>query len=474
MNQPAHGRVAGSDTREVLGTLTVRKAARAAALIAGPGWVAAFGAPGALRRAVRYPGALEPWILIGLVCASFGAALAAWWYAPAPAEPERVSPPAGTISASIVVVGAIVVAVMRDRGVTALLLPFTPLVAGYVVGTCGRIAVAGCVPGIRSAASGVIVAWTLIGLLIAGHLALITRGSGVTRAGAWTAAYAAMAVVSLAGAARSLPGDRKRIAVRVASEPNLESAVAEEIADEAPALDIDSVTVSFGANLVLDDATLRVSQGELLALVGGNGAGKSTLLRAAAGLVPVRSGRIIVAHDDITDLRPEERTAAGLAFVSGSRPVFPDLTVTENLRVAAYRTHPTARAFNKAADSVLELVPALVARRRSPAGVLSGGEQRLLAVAQTLFRRPAVLLADELSLGLDTQARVAVLDVLRLLADQGVGVVVVDHDLPSLLPRSDRAALLGGGKIEIFDRPVELLTRRNDLVPATFLAGATV
>jgi ABC-type branched-subunit amino acid transport system ATPase component len=168
-------------------------------------------------------------------------------------------------------------------------------------------------------------------------------------------------------------------------------------------------------------------------------------------------------------LRPEERTSMGLAFVSGARPIFPDLTVLENLKVAAFRSHG-GRMFEAAAEAIFELAPALEARRRSRAGVLSGGEQRLLAVAQTLFQRPIALLADELSLGLDLDARIAVLDLLRSLADDGVAVVAVDHDLPSLLPRADRAVLLSDGVAESFDDPVGLLDRRADLLPATFLA----
>lgn len=175
----------------------------------------------------------------------------------------------------------------------------------------------------------------------------------------------------------------------------------------------------------------------------------------------------------MTTLLPEERAAAGLAFVSGARPVFPDLTVMENLRVAAYRSHPTSRLFNAATDSVLELVPALARRQKAKAGVLSGGEQRILAVAQTLFRRPVALLADELTLGLDVESRLAVLDLLRLLADEGIAVVVVDHDLPSLLPRSNRAVLLAHGEARNFAKPEDVLDQRVDLLPATFLSGAS-
>jgi branched-chain amino acid transport system ATP-binding protein len=148
------------------------------------------------------------------------------------------------------------------------------------------------------------------------------------------------------------------------------------------------------------------------------------------------------------------------------------LTVWENLRVAAFRSHLTPKSFSEATEEIFQLMPAIARRPKARAGVLSGGEQRLLAVAQTLYRRPVILLADELSLGLDGDARLAVLELLRLLADEGVAVVAVDHDLVSLLPRSDRAALLAEGIITTYEHPERLLSKRADLLPATFLAGA--
>jgi len=266
-------------------------------------------------------------------------------------------------------------------------------------------------------------------------------------------------------ARRAMPVDLRRIELR----ERVAAGVSAHMSDAA--LGCRSITVRFGPNLILDGATMEIAPGELVALIGANGSGKSTLLKVAAGFVPIETGQVTVGSEDVTTLLPEERAAAGLSFVSGARPIFPDLTVMQNLRAAAYRTHKTQRAFDEAAKALLELVPTLADRRDRRAGVLSGGEQRLLAVAQSMFRRPAVLLADELTLGLDHDSRLAVMDLLAALATQGVAVVAVDHDLPSLLPRADRVALVADTAITMHDDPLDILRRRTDLLPATFLAG---
>jgi branched-chain amino acid transport system ATP-binding protein len=363
----------------------------------------------------------------------------------------------------------LLVAGTRDAKLAATLMPAVPLVAGWIAGQAVRLAVGACVADIASAASGIVVAGGIVGLIFAGHVALVGRGSGLPRAAGWTVAYMILAAINLVRAHRSLPADRRRVDVRATAE-TAAADVPRPAGAVSPALVLEEIRVAFGSTEVLRGTTLAVAGGEMVALVGGNGAGKSTLLRVAAGLIVPDSGRVVVGSDVVTSLLPEERVAAGLAFVSGARPVFPDLTVLENLRVAAFRSHLTASSFNAATAAVLDLVPALALRRKAKAGVLSGGEQRLLAVAQSLYRRPVALLADELTLGLDIEARTAVLELLRLLADDGVAVVVVDHDLPSLLPRSDRAALLSGGVVHEYKHPERLLAKSGDLLPATFLA----
>jgi ABC-type branched-subunit amino acid transport system ATPase component len=471
-------RVAGTDTREASAAPTVRAAAAATALIAGPGWAAALGAPAAWQRYLALPSGLVPWMAVLLGLAGLGTAIISWRL-PRPLTVRRAGQlalPAGVGLSLAVALVAFIAVGSRDAKLAAAVMPVVPLIAGWLAGQAAQLAVASCVPDVASAAAGLVTAGGLVGLIFAGHLALVAKGSGLIRATGWTIAYVVLAAINLVRAQRALPTDRAKVSARELAAPVASHGPAPATSgkkpDAEPVFLLDAISVSFGPNRVLRNATLSVAPGELVALVGGNGAGKSTLLRVAAGLVTADAGRVTVGQDEVTTLLPEERASAGLAFVSGARPVFPDLSVVENLRVAAFRSHLTPRAFNAATEAVLEIVPALARRRRARAGVLSGGEQRLLAVAQTLYRRPVVLLADELSLGLDAEARIAVLELLRVLADEGVAVVAVDHDLESLLPRSDRAALLAGGVITSEPRPERLLSKRSDLLPATFLAGA--
>lgn len=460
-------RVAGVDTREVKASATVRAAARAAALIAGPGWAAAVAAPLYWRRWFALPQGAVAWLTVALVCAALVTGLAGWRRDPFPRGARWRLAPVGADAVVIMMLLSITVARPRDAALIAFVLPLGPLLAGWSVGRAARLAGEACVEQVRSAASGVTITGALVGLVIALHLQMVLVGDGgVARAGLWALAYCTLSLVAFVRLGWSFGADRRRAVRRSAPLPD------EIVAQRDAALTCGHITVTFGANEVLRNTTLTVAPGELVALVGGNGAGKSTLLRVAAGLLTAESGRVFVDGEDISELLPEERAAAGLAFVSGARPVFVDLSVADNLRVAAFRTHLTSRAFDTATAAVFELVPALARRKDAKAGVLSGGEQRLLAVAQTLYRRPKVLLADELSLGLDTEARTAVIELLRLLADEGVATVVVDHDLVSLLPRADRAALLVNGRVEDVVPATAILETRSELLPATFLAGA--
>lgn len=459
--------VAGSDTREALTTLTVRSGLVAAFLLASPAIAAAFAIPRAVtdHLSIGIVG-LAPWItMVGL--ALFAGAAALSWRRPM--DPASKALPPEMLAAAAGAIFSWAVVLLGDPVLGTLAMPVGILAGGFAVGRLARTSTMAVAPVARTAATGLIATGALAGGLGAGHLCMVASGSGILRAFGWTAVYLLLGTVALGRVRHLLRADWIRAESR-AQQDVLLARTWDDVVGK-PALRVDRLSVDFGATRVLDDVSLVVRPGEMVALVGGNGAGKSTMLRAAAGFAPTSAGRIGVVGEDVTALRPEERAQSGLAFVAGSRPVFPDLTVRENLRVGAYQTHRSATAFNEATEHVLHLVPAVARRLRTRCSMLSGGERRLLAVAQTLYRRPEVLLADEITLGLDVDARHAVLDLLRVLADDGVAVVVVDHDLPALLPRCDRAVLLHDGESTDFDRPTDVLEQRADLLPATFLAG---
>lgn len=456
-------RIAGADTREAWETRTVRAAGQAAAVLAAPGWAAAFCAPAAWADALEISGT-DVWLMPLTFLFGVGGAIASW-RAGRTRIPQLRRPIQFLGLAPIVAVALVAWSawIADEARLIALALPFVALLSGLAVADAALLAARACVPAVRPAAAGILTGFAFVGLVPGVHLILVGTGAGLPRAAGWTAFYLAWGALAMRRAHRALPADRRRIEIRERSK-------APEGA-RTHALDLHAITARFGPNTILDRASLAVHAGELVALVGANGAGKSTLLRVAGGFTPIETGQVLVAGEDVTTLRPEERSAAGLSFVSGARPIFPELTVLQNLRVAAYRTHKTTKSFLAATEALLTLVPTLAARRDTLVGVLSGGEQRLLAVTQTLYRRPTVLLADELTLGLDVDARRSVMDLLLVLANEGVAVVCVDHDLPSLLPRSHRAAVVADSTVSWFDDPVELLTKRVDLLPATFLAG---
>jgi branched-chain amino acid transport system ATP-binding protein len=468
LDMPRRARIAGSDTREALKTPTVRAAMTAAALLAGPVLLAALGGHALIDGVYGLRPGTAPFVTLALVGAAIGGALLVWrgrTRRPLPNTPVDL-----IVLATLAVVGAYV-AFSGDLPVAATLLPVMVVAASAVIGDLVHRAAQSVVSEVSSAAAGLVISAVVIGAVGAVHLALVAAGSGVPRAAGWSVPYLLIAARWTARTRSSVADDIQRAELRASEDVLVRSVPSmDDIGD--PALSMRGIHVSFGGAHVLEDVDLDAYAGQVLALVGGNGAGKSTLLRVAAGFVQPDRGRVALLTEDITGLRPEERAATGIAFISGARPVFPDLTVLENLRVGAYRTHRTRASFQVATEAVLKLVPAVARRAGHRAALLSGGEQRLLAIAQTLYRRPAVLIADEVTLGLDVEARHAVLDVLRSLADDGVAVIAVDHDLPALLPRADRAVLLAAGDSLEFDDPARLLAERADLLPATFLAKA--
>lgn len=238
--------------------------------------------------------------------------------------------------------------------------------------------------------------------------------------------------------------------------------------DTVPALQVSQIDFSYGPVQILFDVGFEVKRGEVLALLGTNGAGKSTILRVIAGLgTPARG---VVRHHGrvITYVTPEMRTRLGIRMLPGGKGVFNDLSIRENLEIAAYNLRKDRAALNQAIARVMELFPELAARPTAPASDLSGGQQQMLALAQVLVAETDILIIDELSLGLAPIMVERLVKVIDRLRGQGMTIIIVEQSLNVALAIADRAVFLEKGHVR-FEGRVEELARRDDLARAVFL-----
>jgi branched-chain amino acid transport system ATP-binding protein len=226
-----------------------------------------------------------------------------------------------------------------------------------------------------------------------------------------------------------------------------------------PALSLQHVSAGYGRFRALFDVSLQVAAGSVTALVGPNGAGKSTIARVATGLVPVTGGRVLVGGQDVTGW-PAWRTARlGVAHAPEGRSVFATLDVEENL-LLTFRRGAGRRAAAEALDRAYARFPRLAERRRQLAGTLSGGEQRMLALARVLAVPPRLLVVDELSLGLAPKVVDEVFRALQDIRAAGTAILLVEQQVPRALQLAERVAILRKGRI-VHDGPTSEL---GDLV----------
>jgi len=238
-----------------------------------------------------------------------------------------------------------------------------------------------------------------------------------------------------------------------------------------PLLECAGLDVAYGRTQILFGVSVDVAAGEVLAVLGTNGAGKSTLLRAISGLTPPKGGRLLLDGRDVTGTSPVKMAALGVAHMPGGRGIFPDLTVGENLRMATWSHRRDRTRSKRARQRALELFPGLSGRLDVRAGLLSGGQQQMLALAQALMAEPRLLLVDELSLGLAPVVVTELLDVVRRLRDDGVAIVLVEQSAELALRVADRAVFLEKGETR-FSGPAQEILERGDLVRSVFLSGA--
>ncbi len=221
-------------------------------------------------------------------------------------------------------------------------------------------------------------------------------------------------------------------------------------------LEVKELEVSYGDVRALMGVSLEVEEGSIVALLGSNGAGKSTLLRAVAGLLHPSGGQVLFMGENLEKLNTKHRVDRGIVLVPEGRRLFQGLTVLENLRLGAYI--PRARAsYDESLERVFGLFPVLRERANGKAGLLSGGEQQMLAIGRAVMAHPSLVLIDEASLGLSPILTRTIFDLIVALNQQGTTVLMVEQNVHMALKICKKAYVIKTGHIVLSGTGEELL-----------------
>lgn len=205
---------------------------------------------------------------------------------------------------------------------------------------------------------------------------------------------------------------------------------------------------------ILNGINIHVNKGEIVSIIGPNGAGKSTVLKSIFGIVKKRKGQIIFDGQNIIHMQPDEIVKIGISCVPQGRPVFPTLTVHENLQLGAYIRKD---AIEEDLDYVYESFPRLKERKGQRVGLLSGGEQQMVAIGRSLMLKPKLLLLDEPSLGLSPKIKREIFERIVEIRNNGVTILLVEQNARMALEMSDRAYVLETGRNKLEGTGKELL-----------------
>ena len=219
---------------------------------------------------------------------------------------------------------------------------------------------------------------------------------------------------------------------------------------------IENITSGYGLVTVLRDVSVRVGQGEIVALLGSNGAGKSTLLKTVVGLLHPSNGQILVDGANVASTATERIAQKGVVLCPEGRQLFGALSVQDNLMLGAYGHRRDRRGTQETLERVFTLFPILRERAGQMAGSMSGGQQQMAAIGRALISNPRILLCDEISLGL---APIVIRDIyaaLPRIKDSGTSVIVVEQDIVQALQVADRVYCFQEGRLSLTGRPQEL------------------
>ena len=227
----------------------------------------------------------------------------------------------------------------------------------------------------------------------------------------------------------------------------------------ATVLELRGVRAAYDEVTVLHGVDLAVPAGQVIALLGPNGAGKTTTLKVAAGAHPLKSGRLVLGGRDLTGAKTKDLARAGVCLIPEGRGIFPNLSIRDNLRMMTF----TGRSQAEIEEVAYARFPILGENRARAAGTLSGGEQQMLSLARALATDPAVLLVDELSMGLAPVIVATLFEQVAAIAAQGVGVLVVEQFATAALAIADQAAVLVRGRVARVGTPEQVRAELSDL-----------
>jgi branched-chain amino acid transport system ATP-binding protein len=226
-------------------------------------------------------------------------------------------------------------------------------------------------------------------------------------------------------------------------------------------MSVEDLRTGYGKRPVLHGVSLHVKPGEIVTVLGHNGAGKTTLLKAIFGLLPVSSGRIVFEGEDVTRASTAEAVRRGVSFTPAERPIFRELTIRENLELGAF-TVTDSVVQQQRLSRVHELFPVLQQRAGETAGVLSGGQQRLLSIGIALMSGAKLMLLDEPSLGIAPSLVEELFSSIRELSrDEGLSVLLVEQNVRAALPIADRAYYVRMGAVILEESAEESRKREH-------------
>jgi branched-chain amino acid transport system ATP-binding protein len=235
-----------------------------------------------------------------------------------------------------------------------------------------------------------------------------------------------------------------------------------------PILSVSDLHVAYGSILALRGVSLEVYPGELVSICGVNGAGKSTVLKAISGVLKPQAGSIHFKGKEVTGKKPEQLHKLGMSLVPEGREIFPSLTVAENLRLGAFGRYQAQR-YAADLEDFFTLFPILKERYHQAGGLLSGGEQQMLAIARGLISHPDLLMMDEPSLGLSPTRVDQIFELIVELKNRGITILLVEQNAERALQIADRVYLFSTGTVEFAGRPQDMAATVD--ITAVYLGG---